>query len=55
MCYRFPSFGACVDVIVVGERVIVFQSKTLLTNPRSSLYIAPMTDKKRQLGLEFEF
>ena len=29
MCYRFPIFGVYVVVIVFGECVIVFQSKTL--------------------------
>ena len=29
MCYRFPTFGVCAVVIVFGECVIVFQSKTL--------------------------
>ena len=46
MCYRFPIFGTYVVVIVFGECVIVFQPKPCVTNPMSSLYISPMTDKK---------
>ena len=46
MCYRFPIYIVYVVVIVLGECVVLFQSKPCITNPVSILYISPVTDNK---------